>query len=286
MREICVGVAVVVLLPGCGPRESSPVEKNEPAAIFQKAEEKPAASLETVRQGVSTGQILVEAEVYAAAGQTERALALLDILEEKFPAAIEIEDAHQLRARIAAVGHKTQREKPVFSTPSDPRPAVVSPAQVSTGVITGMVGSGGAAGGMSLSAELDRMKNLWLYGAGIAWIQTSDVKKIYYVDSPSSDPGVTRLGDYNEGDEYELYGVLGRKIKDRLTACGSLGFSRQTIVNLEQNNATKTLYVASRVTESYLTFSGQVRYQVHNFITAILGYHTRRGAIGGVSIRW
>lgn len=62
----------------------------------------------------------------------------------------------------------------------------------------------------------------------------------------------------------------------------TIGYSFQDVVELERSNVTDWTYAKSKDSKGYLTASGQFRYKFEKNMIMGLGYHTRRGIIGGI----
>lgn len=147
------------------------------------------------------------------------------------------------------------------------------------------LGTGGEADGPSTSLEIGRiMEQDHIIGMGVTWLGTNDLAETYYINAPAPS-GSTDQGLQNEGDEFELFGVYGREWKKRMFVVGTLGVSQQKKVDLEKA-ASGALYATSRKKERYITLSAQVRHVLSNGNMLSVGYHTRRGFLAGISIKW
>lgn len=138
--------------------------------------------------------------------------------------------------------------------------------------------------GNSLSLELARLRRTYMFGIGGAWMLTNDVSKTYYVSGSSSTLN-SDLGYNNNGDEFEIYGLWGKLIKEKVFITGSLGVSQQKMVHLEKSSASSAIYAIDEKNERYLTYSLQLRYMMKNENILNIGYHNRRGFIAGLSFK-
>lgn len=234
---------------------------------------------------MSAAQLLDIGKKLILIEELKKASVYLEILLYEYPETNEAKEASDVLARI--------ENKQLTSTNAENdlvNRVLISidkkaERNTSFGYVGLTAGGGGVADGSSMALELGRIKGNILYGAGGCWMQTDELDNTSFIVS-APPPGLTALGDKNLSDEFELFGVFGRRFKKRWFWAATLGISRQDKISVSRDNATGNLYESGETTENNITVSAQARYLFQSDMTAIFGYHNRRGVIGGISIKW
>ncbi|MFH1094294.1 MAG: hypothetical protein V1739_09135 [Candidatus Omnitrophota bacterium] len=228
----------------------------------------------------SAGRFINEAKLYIAVGDKAKAKNFIDLLFEKFPDSKEAEIGKELMFEMEDISadQLTRDSELVYDFN---RQKIIKYHQNYLGL---MLGSGGEADGESLSFELAQRRKDYIFGMGGTWLATNDVDKTYYVSGSSSSLN-SDLGYNNNGDEIEIYGLWGKRLKEKLFFACTGGFSQQEMVHLEKSSSSSAIYATSTKKENYVTYSLQLRHILDNKNMLVIGYHNRRGFMAGISLK-